>query len=74
MTYNFEHSGYKLTTFLTSFWQLSTALRGFTNDNVGYQIFEKSLFCALHSDIGRSDIRLSPISLITDIRLSAHLW
>jgi hypothetical protein len=26
------------------------------------------------SDIGRSDIRLSPISLITDIGLSAHLW
>ncbi len=25
------------------------------------------------SDIGQSDIRLSPISLITDIRLSAHL-
>jgi hypothetical protein len=30
--------------------------------------------CALQSDIGRSDIRLSPISLITDIGLSAHLW
>ncbi len=29
--------------------------------------------CALQSDIGRSYIRLSPISLITDIRLSAHL-
>jgi hypothetical protein len=29
--------------------------------------------CALQSDIGRSDIRLSPISLITDIGLSAHL-
>jgi hypothetical protein len=29
---------------------------------------------ALQSDIGRSDIRLSPISLITDIGLSAHLW
>jgi hypothetical protein len=28
---------------------------------------------ALQSDIGRSDIRLSPISLITDIGLSAHL-
>jgi hypothetical protein len=25
------------------------------------------------SDIGRSEIRLSPISLITDIGLSAHL-
>jgi hypothetical protein len=30
--------------------------------------------CALQSDIGRSDIRLSPISLITDIGLIAHLW
>ncbi len=29
--------------------------------------------CALQSDIGRFDIRLSPISLITDIGLSAHL-
>jgi hypothetical protein len=29
---------------------------------------------ALQSDIGRSDIRLSPIPLITDIGLSAHLW
>jgi hypothetical protein len=29
--------------------------------------------CALQSDIGRSDIKLSPISLITDIGLSAHL-
>ncbi len=28
---------------------------------------------ALQSDVGRSDIRLSPISLITDIGLSAHL-
>jgi hypothetical protein len=28
---------------------------------------------AFQSDIGRSDIRLSPISLITDIGLSAHL-
>jgi hypothetical protein len=30
--------------------------------------------CALQSDIGCSDIRLSPISLITDIGLSDHLW
>jgi hypothetical protein len=30
--------------------------------------------CDLQSDIGRSDIRLSLISLITDIGLSAHLW
>ncbi len=29
--------------------------------------------CTLQSDIGRSDIRLSPISLITDIGMSAHL-
>ncbi len=30
--------------------------------------------CALQSDIGRSDIRLSTISLITDTGLSAQLW
>jgi hypothetical protein len=29
--------------------------------------------CALQFDIGCSDIRLSPISLITDIGLNAHL-
>jgi hypothetical protein len=29
---------------------------------------------SLQSDIGSSDIKLSPISLITDIELSAHLW
>jgi hypothetical protein len=29
--------------------------------------------CALQSDIGRSDIKLSLILLITDIGLSAHL-
>jgi hypothetical protein len=28
---------------------------------------------SLQSDIGSSDIKLSPISLITDIGLSAHL-
>ncbi len=49
--------------------------------DIGYRISEKSLFrypilCRTplsQSDIGRSDIRLSPISLITDIGLSAHL-
>ncbi len=30
-------------------------------------------FCAHQSDIGRSDIRLSPISLIMDIGVRAHL-
>ncbi len=29
--------------------------------------------CAIQSDIGLSDIRLSPILLITGIGLSAHL-
>jgi hypothetical protein len=29
---------------------------------------------SLQSDIRSSDIQLSPISLITDIGLSAHLW
>ncbi len=31
-------------------------------------------FRSLQSDIGISDIKLSPISLITDIGVSAHLW
>ncbi len=31
------------------------------------------VLCALQSDIGHSDIRLSPILLITDIGLNAHL-
>jgi hypothetical protein len=30
--------------------------------------------CSLQSDTGSSDIKLSPISLITDIGVSAHLW
>jgi hypothetical protein len=30
--------------------------------------------CAIQSDIGHCDNRLSPISLITDIGLRAHLW
>jgi hypothetical protein len=60
--------------------QLTTALWGFTNVNVGYRIKVYSDIryniglCALQSDIGGSDIRLSPISLITDIGVSAHLW
>ncbi len=49
--------------------------------DVGYRISDKTLFrhpkyCQTplsQSDIGSSDIRLSPISLITDIGLSAHL-
>jgi hypothetical protein len=73
-------TGYKLTTFMTSNWQLTTTLRGFINVGVGYRtkIYSDIQYnvglCALQSDIGRSDIRLSPISLITDIGLSAHLW
>jgi hypothetical protein len=64
-----------------SMWRLTTELRGFIQINFGYEILDKSLFrypnvglCAFQSDIGRSDIRLSPISLITDIGLSAHLY
>jgi hypothetical protein len=30
--------------------------------------------CSLRSDIGSSDIKFSPISLVTDIGVSAHLW
>jgi hypothetical protein len=50
--------------------------------DVGYWISDKSLFryrynvglCSLQSDIRSSDIKLSPISLITEIGVSAHLW
>jgi hypothetical protein len=49
--------------------------------SVGYWILDKSLFLyrynvtprSLQSNIGMSFIKLSPILLITDIRLSAHL-
>jgi hypothetical protein len=65
----------------TSIWYLTTTLRGYTNVKVGYWIWDKVYsdirynvgLRALQSDIGRSNIRLSPISLITDIGLSAHL-
>jgi hypothetical protein len=65
---------------MSSIQHLTTALRGFTNVDVGYRtkvysdIHCNVVLCALQSDIGRSDIRLSLISLITDITLSAHLW
>jgi hypothetical protein len=78
MTHNFP-LWFELTLFLTSIWQLTTELLGFTNVNVGYRtkvysdIRYNVELCALQSDIGRSDIRLSPISLIMDIGLSAHL-
>ncbi len=50
--------------------------------DVRYRISDKTLFQSpilcwttlSQSDIRSSDIRLSPISLITDIGLSAHLW
>ncbi len=47
--------------------------------DIGYWIKAHSDFrynvglCSLQSDIGSSDIQLSPISLITEIGLSAHL-
>jgi hypothetical protein len=78
MTHNFP-LWFELTLFLTSIWQLTTELLGFTNVNVGYRtkVYSDIRYnvglCALQSDIGRSDIRLSPISLIMDIGLSAHL-
>ncbi len=67
---------------MTRIWHHNTAPQGFPNIDVGYRKSDKSLFryrynvrlCALQSNIGRSDIRLSPISLITDIGLSAHLY
>ncbi len=44
--------------------------------DIGYRtkVFSDIRYIVLQSDIGRSDIRLIPISLITDIGLSAHLW
>jgi hypothetical protein len=59
-------------------WCLTTALQRFTY-SVGYRtkVYSDIRYnvglCALQSDIGHSDIRLHPISLITDIGLSAHL-
>ncbi len=72
---------FELTTFIPSLWQLTTALRGFSNveSDIGYstKVYSDIRYnvglCALQSDIGHSDIRLSSISLITDIGLSAHL-
>jgi hypothetical protein len=52
----------------------------FWMSDIGYQIKVYSDIrynvglCSLQSDIGSSDIKLSPISLITDIGVSAHLW
>jgi hypothetical protein len=67
---------------MTSIRQLTTALQGFVRillSDIGYRtkVYSDIRYnvglCALQSDIGRSDIRLSPISLIKDIGLSAHL-
>jgi hypothetical protein len=42
--------------------------------DIGYSDIRYNVgLCALQSDIRHSDIRLSPISLIMDIGLSAHL-
>ncbi len=51
---------------------INTAIRESTCINVGYRT---KLYSDIwyNVDIGRSDIRLSPISMITDIGLSAHL-
>jgi hypothetical protein len=52
----------------------------FWMSDIGYRIKVYSDFRynvglrSLQSDIGSSDIKLSPISLITDIGVSAHLW
>ncbi len=64
---------------MTGIWRFTTALHVFTNIYIGYRTkvysdirYNVGLW-ALQSDIGRSDIRLSPILLITDIGPSAHL-
>ncbi len=79
MRHNFL-TGFEPTIFMSSNQGLTTALRRLINFDIGYRtkVYSDIQYivglCALQSDIGRSDIRLSPISLITDIGLSAYLW
>jgi hypothetical protein len=79
MTYNLSHWFRTHSLHVKYIWCLTTALRGFSNLDVGYRtkVYSDIQYNvglgALQSDIGRSDNRLSPISLITDSGLSAHL-
>ncbi len=58
----------------------ATALFACPISNIQYRIkFYSNIrynvgLCSLQSDIGSSNIKLSPISLITDIGVSAHQW
>ncbi len=76
------HTGVEPTVIMSCIRCITTALRGFTHveSDMGYptkvysNVWHNVGLCTLQSDILRSDIRLSPISLITDIGLSSHLW
>ncbi len=67
-----------LVKYLASY-RCATRIYKFFISDIGYQTKVYSdirydvRLCALQSDIGHSDIRLSSISLITDIGMSAHL-
>ncbi len=51
-------------------WMSDIGYRIKVYSNIRYNVGLRSL----QSDIGSSDIKLSPISLVTDIGVSAHLW
>jgi hypothetical protein len=53
-----------------NFWMSYIGYRIKVYSDIRYNVGLRSL----QSDIGSSDIKLSPISLITDIGVSAHLW
>ncbi len=52
-----------------NFWMSDIGYRIKVYSDIRYNVG----LCSLQSDIGSSDIKLSPISLITDIGVSAHL-
>ena len=53
-----------------NFWMSDIGYRIKVYSDIRYNVGLRSL----QSDIASSDIKLSPISLITDIGVSAHLW
>ncbi len=53
-----------------NFWMSDIGYRIQVYSDIWYTVGLRSL----QHDIGSSDIKLSPISLITDIGVSAHLW
>ncbi len=56
--------------YLRNIWMSDIRYRIKVYSDIRYNVGLRSL----QSDIGSSDIKLSPISLITDIRVSAPLW